>query len=461
MQVEHFQAIIIGSGQGGGPLATDLAEAGWKTALIEKGNPGGTCVNRGCTPTKTVAASARIAHLVSRAGDFGVRTGPVVIDLPAILNRKDDVVELFRKSVKKSFTDVENLTFISGEARFTGEKEIEVQLSPEEKRQLRADTIVINSGSRPAIPDIPGLADTPYLTSRSILDVEHVPAELLIIGGGYVGVEFAQMFRRFGSEVYIAQRGEQLLTHEDADVAENIQHILEDEGIKVFLDAKVSRMKEIALLNINAKIKYSGGKEKLKVTHVLVATGRTPNCESLDLSKSNIDIDENGYIAVDALLKTSCDGVFAIGDVKGGPAFTHIAYDDYRLLSDHLLKGKSIDYRDRMVPYTIFTDPQLGRIGLTEKAAIEQNFDVKIAEMPLSHAARAIETGETRGKMKVVIDAKTDRILGCAILAPEGGEVMSALQMAMMGELPYTDIRDGIFAHPTMTESLNNLFETV
>lgn len=461
MQAEHFQAIIIGSGQGGGPLATDLAEAGWKTALIEKGNPGGTCVNRGCTPTKTVAASARIAHLVSRAGDFGVRTGPVVIDLPAILNRKDDVVELFRKSVKKSFKDVENLTFISGEARFTDEKEIEVQLSPEEKRQLRADTIVINSGSRPAIPDIPGLADTPYLTSRSILNVEHVPAELLIIGGGYVGVEFAQMFRRFGSEVYIAQRGEQLLTHEDADVAENIQHILEDEGIKVFLDAKVSRLKEIALLNINAKIKYSGGKEKLKVTHVLVATGRTPNCESLDLAKSNIDIDENGFIAVDASLKTSCDGVFAIGDVKGGPAFTHIAYDDYRLLSDHLLNGKSIDYRDRMVPYTIFTDPQLGRIGLTKKAAIEQNFDVKIAEMPLSHAARAIETGETRGKMKVVIDAKTDRILGCAILAPEGGEVMSALQMAMMGELPYTDIRDGIFAHPTMTESLNNLFETV
>lgn len=461
MQAEHFQAIIIGSGQAGGPLATDLAEAGWKTALIEKGNPGGTCVNRGCTPTKTVAASARIAHLVSRAGDFGVRTGPVVIDLPAILNRKDDVVELFRKSVKKSFTDVENLTFISGEARFTGEKEIEVQLSPEEKWRLRADTIVINSGSRPAIPDIPGLADTPYLTSRSILDVEHVPAELLIIGGGYVGVEFAQMFRRFGSEVYIAQHGEQLLTHEDADVAENIQHILEDEGIKVFLDAKVSRLKEIALLNINAKIKYSGGKEKLKVTHVLVATGRTPNFESLDLAKSNIDIDENGYIAVDASLKTSCDGVFAIGDVKGGPAFTHIAYDDYRLLSDHLLNGKLIDYRDRMVPYTIFTDPQLGRIGLTEKAAIKQDFDVKIAEMPLSRAARAIETGETRGNMKVVIDAKTDRILGCAILAPEGGEVMSALQMAMMGELPYTDIRDGIFAHPTMTESLNNLFETV
>ncbi|MEZ4746263.1 MAG: mercuric reductase [Calditrichia bacterium] len=461
MQVEQFQAIIIGSGQGGGPLATDLAEAGWKTALIEKGNPGGTCVNRGCTPTKTVAASARVAHLVSRAGDFGVRTGPVVIDLPAILNRKDDVVEMFRKSVKKSFKNVENLTYISGEARFTGEKEIEVQISPEEKRQLRADTIVINTGSRPAIPDIPGLAETPYLTSRSILDVEHVPAELLIIGGGYVGVEYAQMFRRFGSEVYIAQRGEQLLTHEDADVAENIQHILEDEGIKVFLDAKVNSLKEIALLNINAKIKYSGGKEKLKVTHVLVATGRTPNCESLELAKSNIKTGENGYIAVDASLKTSCDGVFAIGDVKGGPAFTHIAYDDYRILSNHLLNGKSIDFHDRMVPYTIFTDPQLGRIGLTEKAAIEQGFDVKIAEMPLSHAARAIETGETRGKMKVVIDATTDRILGCAILAPEGGEVMSALQMAMMGELPYTEIRDGVFAHPTMTESLNNLFETV
>ena len=450
-----FDLIVIGAGQAGGPLASAAAAAGKRVALIERKHVGGTCVNDGCTPTKTMVASAKVAYLARRAADFGVETGPVSVAMARVRERKNEVVASFRSSSQKSYEQAENLELIWGEASFTGNKTVSVALNSGGERSLSAETIAINVGDRPNLPPLEGLQDAPFLTSTSVMELNEVPEHLVILGGGYIGLEFAQMFRRFGSEVTIVQRGEQLLPREDKDVADTVADILREDGVTVLLGAtteKVSAEHGVTLTLKDGKT-VSG-------SHLLVATGRTPNSNFLNLEATAIETDESGHIKVNDKLQTSVPGVYALGDVKGGPAFTHISYDDFRIVKADWLGGKEETIQGRPVPYTVFIDPQLGRVGLSEKGAKAQGKDFVVAKLPMKSVARAIETSQTRGFMKALVDPD-GQILGAAILGLEGGEVMSVLQVAMMGGLSYTALRDSPFAHPTLSESLNNLFMTL
>ena len=456
-----YDAVIIGAGQAGGPLSTELARAGWKTALIEREHVGGTCVNEGCTPTKTMVASARVAYLARRAADYGVQTGQVTVDLKEIRRRKRDIVESFRGGGLRRIESTEGLDLIMGEARFAGPKMIEVQLNDGGVHTLSADTVVINTGTRSRMPTLPGLDGVPALDSTSIMELDEVPEHLLVIGGGYIGLEFGQMFRRFGSQVTLVQRSGQLITREDPDVAKAVAGILCEDGIDVLLETRPVRVQSSGGGRIALTVSASAGERVLIGSHMLVAAGRVPNTDHLNLSVAGIQVDERGFIPVNGRLETGVPGVYALGDVKGGPAFTHISYDDYRILRTNLLQGGDASTAGRLVPYAVFIDPQLGRVGLTEKQARAEGLNYRVAKIPMSWVARALETDETRGLMKAIVDADSDQILGAAILGVEGGEVMTVLQMAMMGGVPYTVIRDGVFAHPTLSESLNNLFMAV
>jgi pyruvate/2-oxoglutarate dehydrogenase complex dihydrolipoamide dehydrogenase (E3) component len=456
-----FDAIVIGSGQGGTPLSLSLAEAGWKVALIERKAVGGTCINEGCTPTKTMIASARIAHLVRRAGDFGVHAGEFSLDLERVVQRKKQVVESFRKGSKKRILDSPNLSLIEGSARFVRERQLEVALLNGSTEFFEADTIVINTGTRPASPEIKGLDNVVAHDSTSIMELDELPEHLIVVGGGYVGLEFGQMFRRFGSKVTIIQRDKQLLSREDEDIAGMILEIMRDEGIEVLLDTEPLEVDSVGGDRISLTLQSSEKETTVVGSHLLLAAGRLPNTPDLNLEKNGIQIDGRGFIRVNSRLETTSKGVYAIGDVKGGPAFTHISYDDFRILKQNLLNGGSSTIEERFVPYVVFIDPQLGRIGLSEKEASSQGRDFRVAKLPFDRVARAIETDETRGMMKALVDSKTDQIIGAAILGVEGGEIMSAIQIAMMGGLPYTSLREGVFAHPTLVESLNNLFMTL
>jgi pyruvate/2-oxoglutarate dehydrogenase complex dihydrolipoamide dehydrogenase (E3) component len=457
---ESYDAIVIGTGQGGGPLAGSLAGAGWRTAIIEREHVGGSCINVGCTPTKTMVASARVAHLARRAADYGVGTGPVEVDQAAVRRRKRDIVESFRSGSRRRLEGTDNLDLVMGEARFSSPKEITVALNDGGTRRLTAETVVLDVGARPAIPDIAGLEDVSYLTSTSIMELDHVPDHLVVLGGGFIGLEFAQMFRRFGSRVTVCEQAPRLAPREDPDVCGAIAEILEEDGIEVVLSARAKAV-EGAGGAIRLRLDTADGHRNLEGSHLLVAAGRTPNSDRLDLARAGVATDERGYVRVNERLETNVAGIYALGDVKGGPAFTHISYDDYRILRANLLENGDATTAGRFVPYTVFIDPQLGRVGLTEEQAKEQGYRVKVASMPMSHVARALEVDETRGLMQVVVDAESRQILGCAILGIEGGEIMSMIQIAMMGKLPYTALRDATFAHPTLAEALNNLLGTI
>jgi len=453
-----YDAIILGSGQGGGPLATTLAKAGWQVALIEREHVGGTCVNRGCTPTKTMVASARVAYLARRAADYGVQTGPVAVDMQKVRQRKRDIVESFRSGGQRYMESFETLDLIFGEAAFSGPKKIQVHLHNGEKKQLGADKIFINTGGRPFVPPVEGLANVPILDSTSIMELDTVPEHLVMIGGGYIGLEFGQMFHRFGSRVTVLQRGQQLLPREDADVTEELARILQEDGLEIILGADLARVERNGRYQIQLSVKTPDGEQNIIGSHVLLSAGRIPNTEALNLDTAGIEMDSRGFVKVNERLETNVPGVYAIGDVKGGPAFTHIAYDDFRILNHNLLAGGTAGFKDRMVPYTLYTDPQLGRIGMGENEALQKGHNIRIAKLPMSRVARAIEVDETRGFMKAIVDADTDQILGAVVLGIEGGEVMSIFEMAMIGKVAYPTIRDTIFAHPTLAESLNNLF---
>jgi pyruvate/2-oxoglutarate dehydrogenase complex dihydrolipoamide dehydrogenase (E3) component len=460
MAAVQYDAVVIGSGQGGTPLARALADAGRKTALVERKHVAGTCINEGCTPTKTMVASAKTAYVDRRSADYGVHDGPVTVAMPEVRRRKQSIVDSFRESNENRIEATKGLDLIDGEARFTGPRTLAVRTNGGEELEIGADNIFINVGARPANPPIEGLDGVPALNSTSIMELDELPEHLLVLGGSYVGLEFAQMFRRFGSEVTIVQRGGQLMGREDTDVAEAVADIMREDGIEVLLNTQTTRATQDdgqILITVNT----SEGERTLEGSHLLVAAGRPPNTETLDLDAAGIEMDERGFIEVNERLETGVEGVYAIGDVKGGPAFTHISYDDFRVISSNLLEGGSATIANRLVPYTMFIDPQLGRIGLSEQEARDQGRDVLIAKIPMSYVARAIEMGETRGFMKAVIDAETERILGCAILGIEGGEIMAMIEIAMMGGLPYTTLRDAVFAHPTLAESLNTLFSTV
>lgn len=456
---EQFDAIVIGAGQAAKPLAIALGQAGWKTAVIERKHVGGSCINFGCTPTKAMAASARVAYLAGRAADYGVRAGTVEVDLAGVFQRTQGIVSRFREGVRDALEGADNVELIFGHAVFDGPHDIAVRLQTGGSRRLAAARIFIGSGTRAAIPPIPGLDRVPVLDASSMLALDRLPNHLLVVGGGYVGLEFGQMFRRFGSQVSIIQKGTQLLDQEDPDVAEAVYGILAEDGIDVYLEAEVldaGRGQGEGEIVLNLQL--PAGPLRLHGSHVLIATGRTPNSDDLDLAAAGVETDAAGYIRVNERLETNVPGVYAMGDVKGGPAFTHIAYDDYRVLKANFLERGHATVSGRDAPYAVYLDPQLGRIGLTEEEAKQSGRRILVARLPMKHVARAVETGETRGFMKAVIDAESGQLLGCAVLGPEAGELMSMLQLAMMGGIPYTRLRDAIFAHPTLAESLNMLF---
>jgi pyruvate/2-oxoglutarate dehydrogenase complex dihydrolipoamide dehydrogenase (E3) component len=453
----HYQAIVIGSGQGANPLCYALAGAGWRTALIERVHVGGTCINEGCTPTKTMVASGRVAYLARRGLDYGVGTGELSIDMSRVRQRKRQIVNLFRGGSQKRIENTKNLELIFGTASFTGPKSVRVHLKAGGERTLTADHIFINAGCRPSVPSIEGLKDVPFLDSTSIMELDRVPEHLLVLGGGYVGLEFGQLFRRLGAKVTIVQSGEQLLAREDADVAEAVAKILREDKIEVLLATRAERVKKSGK---KIQLTVRAGKKLRTITgsHLLTAIGRVPNTDTLNLSAAGIATDSRNFISVNARLETNVAGVYALGDIKGGPAFTHISYDDHRILKANVLEKGCATTEGRLVPYTVFIDPQLGRVGMTEAEAREQKRKIRVARMGMDYVARALEVDESRGFMKAIVDAKTDQILGAAVLGVEGGEIMSQIQIAMMGKLSYTALREGVFAHPTLAESLNNLF---
>jgi len=454
---QHYDAVVIGSGQGGTPLSMALAGAGMHTALIERKHVGGTCINEGCTPTKTMVASGRVAYLARRAADYGVRIGPISVDMVKVRQRKRDIVDSFRNGSQSRLEKTANLELIFGDASFSGPKNVIVRSQEGGQRTISAKYIFINAGMRASRPKVDGLDTVPFLDNISTMELDVLPDHLLILGGGYIGLEFGQLFRRLGSRVTIVQSASQLLTREDPDIAEEITKILRQDGIEVVLSATATHVRR-AGESIEMKVQSKNNSTTLIGSHLLVATGRVPNSDILNLGVAGIKTCERGFIQVDDRLETSAEGVYALGDIKGGPAFTHISYDDFRIIRANLIEKKPASAKDRQVPYTVFIDPQLGRVGLTETEARAQGRNIRVAKLPMTHVARALEVDETRGFMKAVVDAKSNQILGAAILGIEGGEIMSAVEIAMMGKLPYTALRDGTFAHPTLTESLNNLF---
>jgi pyruvate/2-oxoglutarate dehydrogenase complex dihydrolipoamide dehydrogenase (E3) component len=454
---ERFDALILGSGQAGKPLAGALANAGWKTVLVEREFVGGTCINFGCTPTKTMVASARVAHLARRGADYGVRTGPIAIDMGKVVERKRAIVERFRNYGEQRLRQTKNLDLVYGSARFLDARTVEVALRDGGTRTMTAGKIVINTGGRPAVPPVPGLSDVPFLDSTSIMELREVPRHLLVLGGGFIGLEFAQMFRRFGAEVTVLEGAPRLAARDDEDVGRALREVLEQDGLRIECGAVAERVDGRAG-DIAVTYRQDGASHTVRGTHLMVSTGRRPNTDDLNLAAAGVTVDRAGFVTVDDTLQTSVAGIYAAGDVKGGPAFTHVSYDDFRILRDRWVRNLDARVGDRLVPNTVFTDPQLASVGINETTARARGLDIRVARIGMSGIARALETDESRGFLKVIVDAKSDQILGCTVFGIEGGEIMSMLQIAMMGKLPYTVLKEAIFAHPTLAEGLNNVF---
>ena len=460
-ETDRLDALVIGTGQAGKPLAGAIAEAGWRAAIVERDRVGGTCVIRGCTPTKAMVASARVAHLARRASDYGVRTGSISVDMEVVRKRKRDIVDSWSEGSRKGMERHDSLELVMGHARFVDDGTVDVVLQEGGTRRLQADRIFLNTGARPWIPPIEGLDEVPFLDSTSIMELGRVPEHLVVLGGGFIGLEFGQMFRRFGARVTVIQAAPRLAPREDEDVSEAIREILEDDGIRVLTDARAVGARSEANGVVLDLVSPEGDTEELWGSHLLVATGRIPNTDDLGLAAAGLSTDEEGFVPVNDRLETSKEGIWALGDVNGGPPFTHTAYDDYRIVRQNVLGEGGASRAGRIGTYTVFIDPQLGRVGLTEDEARAAGHEVRVARLPMNRVARAIEMDETRGFMKAVVDAETDQILGAAILGVEGGEVAAVLLTAMMGKLPWTTLRDGVIAHPTLAESLNNLFATL
>jgi pyruvate/2-oxoglutarate dehydrogenase complex dihydrolipoamide dehydrogenase (E3) component len=453
--MSKYDVIVIGSGQAGNPLSQKLADHGWAVALIEKEHLGGTCINTGCTPTKTMIASAQVAHYARNAGKWGVRAGEVSVDLPRVVARKNEIVHQWRSGLERKVQERKGLHLYRGQARFVGPKRLRVG-----EQELEGERVFINTGTRVDLPRLDGLDQIDPLTNASIMELAELPEHLLVLGGGYIGLEFGQLFRRFGSRVTVVHRGEHLLPREDPDVTEELRKALEAEGIRFVLSAQTTRVEkqdgEVVL-----KLKAPGGPEEVRGSHLLVATGRRPNTDELGLDDAGVQVDRQGFIRVNNRLETSAPGVWALGDVKGGPAFTHISFNDYQIVYGNLVEGKQLTTDNRLVPYSVFTDPQLGRVGVTEKEARAAGRRLKVGKIPMSWVARAIERNETAGLMKLVVDADTDRILGAAILATEGGELVQILGAVMLAGAPYTLLKGAIYIHPTLAEGFWTLMEEV
>src|SRR5713101_4742781 len=461
MTSTNYDAIVIGSSRGGRLLPIAFAKAGRKVALIERGHLGGTCINVGCTPTKTMVASARVAYLARRGADYGVHTGPISVDMQAVRKRKQGIVVGARLDLESRIKATQGLDLLRGLAHFIAPKTLEVSVKGGETREITAPLIFIDTGDRPEPLAIKGVASVSVLNSTTIMELDTVPEHLFIIGSGYVGLEFGQMFRRFGSQVTLIQHNPRLLMREDEDVSDEIAKILREDGITVLTGTTPQQVEQQSSGRMQLTVRTPQGEQQLTGSHLLAAVGRVPNTEALTPEAAGIQLDKQGYIQVNGQLETNVPGIYALGDVKGGPAFTHICYDDFRILRTNLLEHGNASTQDRLVPYTIFIDPQLGRVGMSENEARKQGRNIRVAKLPMNSVVRALETGETRGFMKAVVDADTQHILGCAILGVEGGEIMTIIQVAMIGKLPYTALKEGTFTHPTLAEGLNTLFMTL
>ena len=451
----RFDAIVIGSGQGGNPLAYALADHGWTVAMIEQANLGGTCVNTGCTPTKTMVASSQVAHYARSAARWGVKVGDVRVDMPAVMARKNEVVMFFRSGNEKQVERRPNLHLYRGHGRFTGPRTVQV-----DGDVVEGERVFINVGTRPHPPTLPGLDSVGYLTNESIMELQEVPEHLIVLGAGYIGLEFAQMFRRFGSRVTIIHNAGQILAREDTEISRELQKALETEGVEFRLNAKTTKVEKQGS-EIRMLISIGAQSETISGSHLLAATGRRPNTDDLGVEKAGITLDSRGYIKVNGRMETGVPGVWALGDVKGGPAFTHIWYNDYQILYANIVDGKDLSIENRYVPYSLFTDPQLGRVGLTEKEARATGRKLKIGSVPMTSVSRAIERSETAGLMKIVIDAATDRILGAAILGIEGGETVQILGAMMLADAPWNLLKGWVYIHPTLAEGFFGLMESV
>lgn len=453
--MKTFDAIVIGAGQAGIPLAKKLAKAGKSVALVEKRLIGGTCINDGCSPTKTMIFSARVAHIVKNSERWGIQCDNIAIDYNSVYDRKEEIVTSFRAGASKGLAKTENLEVIMGEASFVDQETLSVKTG-KSATKIKGKQIFINTGCSPLIPDIEGIDHTDYLTSSTLLELKEIPKHLVVIGGGYIALELGQMMNRFGAKVTILEKSKTLLPHEDEDVCTAITEIFAKENIEIHTDVKVSAISGKKQKEVIATIK--GKSKTFSCSHILIATGRKPQTENLNLKVAGVKTDEKDYVVVNNKLQTSAKNIYALGDVKGGPAFTHVAYNDHLIVYNNIINKKNKSIKGRIIPYCMFTDPQMGRVGITEDQAKAKKLDYKVSTLPMEHVARALETGETLGYMKAVVDAKTKQILGATIIGAEGGEVMSVLQMAMMGKVPYPEIRHAMFAHPLFTESLNNLF---
>jgi pyruvate/2-oxoglutarate dehydrogenase complex dihydrolipoamide dehydrogenase (E3) component len=442
-----FDAIVIGTGQAGPSLAARMTQEGMKVAIIERKLFGGTCVNTGCIPTKTLVASARAAHVARRAADFGVIfDGSITVDMKQVKARKDEIVRQSNQGVTDWLKNMEGLTVFEGHGRLVGPKSVRVN-----GEVLEAERIVVNVGGRAAVPDMPGIDEVPYLTNSSMMDVDFLPDHLVIIGGSYIGLEFAQMYRRFGSRVTIVEMAPRLIAREDADVSETIREILENEGINIRLGATCVGLRRADRL-VAVTADCDPRPEDIIGSHVLLAVGRRPNTDDLGLDAAGVETDARGYVLVDDGLATNVSGIWAIGDVNGRGAFTHTSYNDYEILAANWFDEGHRRVSDRIPTYGLFVDPPLGRAGMTEREARESKRKALIGKMPMTRIGRARERSETQGFMKILIDAETERILGAAILGIGGDEVIHSVLDVMYADAPFTVIRHATHIHPTVTE---------
>jgi pyruvate/2-oxoglutarate dehydrogenase complex dihydrolipoamide dehydrogenase (E3) component len=456
---ERFEILVLGSGMGGRLLAWHLARAGRRAAVVECRWIGGSCPNVTCLPSKNEIWSAKVASLVRRSADYGVNTGRVAIDMAKVRDRKRKMVDERIAASLRNYKD-SGTELIMGSGQFVGPKTLEVQLNDGGTQVLVGDRVFINVGTRAAIPAVPGLEDARPLTNIEALELDYLPAHLIVLGGGYVGLEFAQAYRRFGSRVTVIEHGTQLMGGEDADVSEELQRLLGDEGIQFLVGAETVRVhgqsgKEVCLV-----VRTRTGEQALEGSDILVAAGRIPNTADIGLDKAGVELDADGFVRVNERLETSAPHVWAIGECAGSPQFTHVSADDFRIIRDNLAGGRR-STRGRLVPYCMFTDPQLARVGLSEVDAQRRGVDTRVATLPISAVLRSHTTGETQGFMKALVGRSHDRILGFTMIGPDAGEVLATVHTAMLAELPYPTLRDAVLAHPTMAEGLGPLLSRV
>jgi len=457
--VERYEILVIGSGEAGKHLTWTMAEAGHRTAVVERKYIGGSCPNIACLPSKNVIRSAKANWFARHGAEYGIETGRVSTDMKGVLNRKRKMVENEVQGHLDRFK-ASGAELIKGEARFVAPKTVEVRLNDGGRRAISGDRVFLDLGSRSTIPDIVGLAAAKPMTHVEALDLDRLPGHVIVLGGGYVGLELAQALRRFGSAVTVIERGSQIAAAEDADIAQALLESFTSEGIEVLLDTRVREVEGLSGQRVRVVAENGHGQRTIEGTHLLVATGRTPNTQNIGLEEAGIELDARGYIKVNERLETVAPGVWAMGDCAGSPQFTHVAYNDFRVVRDNL-SGGSRTTRDRLIPFCMFTDPELARVGLNESEAKRRGIAYRLAKLPMAAVLRAVALVETQGFVKMLIDTQSDRILGFAALGVEGSEMMAAVQTAMLGGLPYTVLRDAIFTHPTTAEGLVFLLASV